>query len=185
MGLGLLVLLFRQIERWLHQHIFKVGWLLTNDYQTTTILYYILFLPGILLHELALWLAAGLLNVRAERAIQFPEPQEIGELRLNFIRLATETGLIKRLVIAAAPFAAGLIALWAIGAQVFNWQALIGMMPAFPGSLDESGLLAISTLYRGQRISGSGSIPGFHNRQHACYPALADASCRARRKRPS
>ena len=74
-----MLVLFRQIERWLHQHIFKVGWLLTNNFQTTTVLYYILFLPGILLHECSLWLAAGILNVRAERAIEFPAEQEIGE----------------------------------------------------------------------------------------------------------
>lgn len=100
-------------------------------------------MPGILLHELARWLAAGLLNVRAERAIQFPEPQEIGELRLNFIRIAADTGVVKRLIISATPLALGLTALWAIGARIFNWGALMGI--AAPGSLDDL-LLAISTL---------------------------------------
>ncbi len=141
--LGLLLYVFRRTERWLHQHLFKVGWLLTQDNRTTTILYYILFLPGILLHELARWLAAGLLNVWAERAIQFPEPQDIGELRLNFIRIAAETGVVKRLIIGATPLALGLTALWAIGAYIFNWQSLVSI--AAPGNLDDL-LLAISTL---------------------------------------
>jgi len=118
--LGLLLALFRQIERWLHQHIFKVGWLLTNNYQITTVLYYIIFLPGILLHESTLWLTAGLLNVRADRAIQFPEQQEIGELRLNFIRLSAETGLIRLTLIKMAPLLAGVAALWAISGHVLN-----------------------------------------------------------------
>ncbi len=100
-------------------------------------------MPGILLHELARWLTAGLLNVWAERAIQFPEPQEIGELRLNFIRIAADTGVVKRLIISATPLALGLTALWAIGARIFNWRALMGI--AAPGSLDDL-LLAISTL---------------------------------------
>ena len=31
---------------------------------------------------------AGIMNVRADRSIQWPEKQEIGDLKLNFIRLA-------------------------------------------------------------------------------------------------
>ena len=131
----MLLSVFRWIERWLHQHLFKVGWLLTNNFQTTTILYYIIFLPGILLHEISLWLAAGVLNVRAERAIQFPEAQEIGELRLNFIQIAAGTGAFKRLIIAAAPLAVGAAALWAIAAHIFDWQATLGITA--PGNVDD------------------------------------------------
>ncbi len=85
----------RRLERWLHQHIFKVGWLLTKNLQTTTILYYTFFLPGVVLHEFIYWLFAGFINVRAERAIAWPEAQAIAELRLNFIRLARNTGRIR------------------------------------------------------------------------------------------
>lgn len=67
---GMFILL-RRIERWLHQHIFKVGWLLTKNFQTTTILYYTFFLPGVFLHELTYWLTAGILNVRATVSIPF------------------------------------------------------------------------------------------------------------------
>ncbi|MCY3833198.1 MAG: hypothetical protein OXG85_09280 [Chloroflexi bacterium] len=124
-ALGLLLWLFRQIERWLHQHIFKVGWLLTNNYQITTVLYYIVFLPGILLHEFTLWLAAGLLRVRAVRAIQFPATQEIGELRLNFVRLSPQSGLLRLSLIRLAPFVAGLCALWLIAAQVLDLDQIV------------------------------------------------------------
>lgn len=142
-GLGLLFLLFRQIERWLHQHIFKVGWLLSNSFQVTTVLYYILFLPGIVLHEATLWLAAVLLNARAERSIGFPEPQAIGELRLNFIRLAEDTGRAKRLIIRICPVAAAMAALWVIAANVFRWEELLGL--AAEGSLD-SVVAALASL---------------------------------------
>ena len=142
-GLGLLFLTFRQIERWLHQHIFKVGWLLSGSFQITTVLYYILFLPGIVLHEATLWLAASLLNARAERSIRFPEPQAIGELRLNFIRLAEDTGRAKRMIVRLCPVAAGMAALWAIAANVFRWEELLGL--AAEGSLD-SLVAALSSL---------------------------------------
>lgn len=133
-GLGLLFLLFRQTERWLHQHIFKLGWLLSNSLQVTTVVYTIIFLPGIILHESVLWLAAGLLNVRAERSIRFPELQDIGELRLNFIMLADSAGRVKRLIIRVCPAGAGILALWAIAVHVFQWEALLEL--AASGSLD-------------------------------------------------
>ncbi|MCY3866555.1 MAG: hypothetical protein OXG68_14050 [Chloroflexi bacterium] len=130
--------MFRQTERWLHQHIFKVGWLLTNNFQTTTILYYILFLPGILLHELSLWLAAGILNVRAERAIAFPAEQEIGELQLNFIRISPQSGAIRYSLAKLAPILAGLVCLWMIAARIFSWQDAAAI--AASGSIDALAL---------------------------------------------
>jgi len=104
--IGLLVAM-RRLEGWLHQHIFKVGWLLTKNLHTTTILYYTFFLPGVFFHEFVLWLVAGMLNVRAERAIAWPEAQAIAELKLNFIRLAKNTSAFKVAVISIAPLLAG------------------------------------------------------------------------------
>lgn len=105
--IGLLVAM-RRLEGWLHQHIFKVGWLLTKNLHTTTILYYTFFLPGVVFHEFILWLVAGMLNVRAERAIAWPESQAIAELRLNFIRLARNTPPFKLAVITLAPLIAAM-----------------------------------------------------------------------------
>ncbi len=132
--LALLLVVFRQIERWLHQHIFKVGWLLCKNFQVTTVLYYILFLPGILLHEITLWLAAGILRIRAERAIAFPARQEIGELRLNFIRLSPSSGRARRSLATLAPFAAGALCLWLVAIHVFNWREVAAIAAA--GSID-------------------------------------------------
>ncbi|MCY4464330.1 MAG: hypothetical protein OXE46_02200 [Chloroflexi bacterium] len=136
--MGLLFLAFRRVERWLHQHIFKVGWLLTNNFQITTILYYSLFLPGIVLHELCVWLLAGLLRVRAERAISFPAAQEIGELRLNFIRLSPQAGRIRIVIISLTPLAAGIVALWLLAEGVFRWQTALA-------PLDAGGIDALAT----------------------------------------
>lgn len=113
-----MILLLRRLERWLHQHIFKVGWLLTKDFQTTTILYYTFFLPGVVLHELSYWLVAGILDIRAERAIQWPEKQEIAELRLNFIKLAKNISPLKLAIITLAPLTAGIATIWFIANNV-------------------------------------------------------------------
>jgi len=109
--------------------------LLTNNFQVTTVLYYILFLPGILLHEVTLWLAASILNLRAERAIGFPEQQEIGELRLNFIRVSPGSGPIRHTLTKLAPIGSGLACLWLIASQIFNWQDAAAI--AASGSIDD------------------------------------------------
>ncbi len=140
-ALGLLLAFFRQIERWLHQHIFRVGWLLTNSFQTTTILYYILFLPGILLHEFTVWVVAWLLRARAECAIGFPEQQKIGELRLDFIRVSPLAGAVRYALIRYAPLFSGVLCLWAIAAHIFRLQAALLLQP---GSVDELARAVIS-----------------------------------------
>ena len=113
-------ILLRKIERWLHQHIFKVGWLLTHNYRTTTILYYTFFFPGVLLHELTYWLMAGALNVSAERAIKWPEPQEVGELKLNFVRISPKAGIYRRAIITATPLLVALGIIWVVANNVFD-----------------------------------------------------------------
>ncbi len=127
----------RRLERWLHQHIFKVGWLLTKNLQTTTILYYTFFLPGVVLHEFIYWLFAGFINVRAERAIAWPEAQAIAELKLNFIRLARNTGRIRVALISIAPLLGGLAAIWLITNNVLDLNAIVATLNG--GSFEDIG----------------------------------------------
>ena len=121
-------ILLRKIERWLHQHIFKVGWLVTRNYQTTTILYYTIFLPGVLLHEITYWLMAGALNVSAERAIQWPEAQEIGELKLNFVRISPKAGIYRRAIITATPLIVALLIIWFAANNIFDLGKALQIM---------------------------------------------------------
>ncbi len=124
----------RQLEVWLHQHIFKVGWLVTKQYQTTTILYYAFFLPGIILNQFVFWLVAGFLNVSAERSIAWPEKQEIGELKLDFIRLSKNVSPLRFALISTAPLLVGMLAVWQIANNVLN-------VPAFLTEMNEGGFL--------------------------------------------
>lgn len=129
----------RQLEVWLHQHIFKVGWLVTKQYQTTTILYYAFFLPGIILNQLVFWLAAGFLNVSADRTIAWPEKQEIGELKLDFIRLSKNVSPLRFAIISTAPLLVGMIAVWHIANNILN-------VPLFLAEANRGGFLVnIST----------------------------------------
>lgn len=127
--------LLRQMERWLQQHLFKVGWLLTKDFRTTTVLYYVFFLPGVILHEVAMWLAAGVFNVRADRATQFPQPQEIPELRLNFVRISPRAPRWKVALIELAPPVAGIAVVALIANGVLDIAPALSMMRT--GDLDD------------------------------------------------
>ncbi len=124
---GLFIAL-RRIERWLHQHIFKVGWLVTHNYQTTTILYYTFFLPGVVLHEVIYWLVAGIFNVRAEHSIQWPDVQEIGELKLNFVQISNRAAAWRKAIISIAPLVAGILATWFIAENILQITAAVAVM---------------------------------------------------------
>jgi hypothetical protein len=118
------------MRRWLQQHVFKVGWLLTKNLQTTTVLFYTLFLPGVILYEVVYWLAAGILNVRAERAIQWPEGTAIAELRLSFIKLAKNTGAFRLALIAIAPFVVGGLTVYFVANNVLNVDEAAAILQA-------------------------------------------------------
>jgi hypothetical protein len=125
------------LERWLHQHIFKVGWLVTKNFHTTTIFYYTFLMPGVVLHEISLWFMAGIMNVRAERAIQWPEAQEIAELRLNFIKLSKNAPPLKVAIISIMPLIAGLGVVWFIANNVLNIQGFLDILSS--GQLEDVG----------------------------------------------
>jgi hypothetical protein len=85
-------------------------------------------LPGVVLHEVVYWLAAGLLNVRAERAIAWPEKQEIGELHLNFVQLSKRAGQVRTAIISTAPLFVGIAVVWLIADSIFDIPAIVAEM---------------------------------------------------------
>jgi hypothetical protein len=102
--------------------------LLTRSFQTTTILYYTFFIPGVFLHELSYWLVAGILNVHAKSAIQWPEAQEIAELDLSFIELAKNVNPFKLAIITLAPIISGLLAIWLIANNVLDFSSFFALI---------------------------------------------------------
>lgn len=131
----------RRLEQVLHQHIFKVGWLFTKNMRRTTILYYVLFSPGVALNQFMVWLIAGLVNVRAESTIAWPEPQEIAELKLNFVKLPRNVHPVKLAFIGIAPMLTALIIIAFITNNILNGQAFVailnGTAPVPSASVDD------------------------------------------------
>src|SRR5512145_2508393 len=95
-------------EKWIHSHLYGVGWLLTNEKQSATILYYLILFPGVFLHEFTQWLVAGAINVPTKRLTTWPEPQENGTLRLDFVQVQP-VDRIRSAIIGAVPFAIGIV----------------------------------------------------------------------------
>ncbi len=113
---------------------------MTNQYQTTTILYYAFFFPGILLNQITVWAVAGFLNVRAKRSIAWPQKQEIGELNLNFVQLSKNVDPLRLAIISVAPLIIGMLLTWHIANNILSIQTFITMMgqSGFLGNVAEA-----------------------------------------------
>lgn len=123
---GVLILL-NVAEKWVHRHLYGVGWVLTNNKKTATALYYVLLLPGVFVHEFTQYLVAGALNVRIRRVIAWPEAQDNGTLRLNFITPQRARPL-ERAIIGAAPLAVGLALVWVISTRILNLEDVLAAL---------------------------------------------------------
>jgi len=111
-------------ERWIHSHLFGVAWLATNSTRSATALYYLLLFPGVFVHELTQYLVAGALNVPIQRVIAWPEAQQDGTLRLDFVRVQNPRRL-SAAIIGAAPLLVGLGIVWLISSRVLDLDAVV------------------------------------------------------------
>lgn len=123
---GVLIALI-YVEKWIHSHLYGVGWVLTNNKRSATALYYVLLLPGVFVHEFTQYLAAGVLNVRIKRVIAWPEAQDDGTLRLNFVT-AQKALSFQKAIIGAAPLATGLALVWVISNYILNLEEVLAAL---------------------------------------------------------
>ena len=98
---------------------------MTKKLQTTTILYYLIFLPGVAAHEFILWLTAGIMDVRAERAIEWPESQSVAELQLTFVKLNKNAGSLKTALIGISPLVFGILFIGFVANNILNVNGFV------------------------------------------------------------
>jgi hypothetical protein len=94
------------LERWIHRHLQGLGLLLTGDPEVAVLIYYVLLLPGVLLHEGSHWLAAKLLRVPVKRVSLWPQPGRGGTIRLGLVE-TDQADPLRATLIGLAPLAAG------------------------------------------------------------------------------
>ena len=102
------------LERWIHRHLQGIWLLVLRDPDLALIVYSLLMLPGVLLHEGSHWLAATVLGVRAGHFSVIPERMPDGTLRLGYVE-TEKTDFLREAIIGAAPLITGAAAIIFVG----------------------------------------------------------------------
>ncbi|MBC8249125.1 MAG: hypothetical protein H8E90_05555 [Anaerolineales bacterium] len=111
------------MKRWINRHIQGLGLLLMGDNEAAMFLYFVLLLPGILIHELSHWLAANLLGVRTGKISLWPSRRQGNQMRMGSVRVA-RTDPFRSSLIGVAPLISGSIAILIIGQLILDLGGL-------------------------------------------------------------
>ena len=96
------------LQRRLHYEIQAVLYLLTKRIDLALIVFSIIFLPGVVIHELSHYLMARLLKVPVGKFSIVPQSMADGRLRLGYVETAS-TDFFRDALIGAAPLITGSI----------------------------------------------------------------------------
>jgi len=94
------------LQRLLHREIQAVFLILTRDPGLTMVLFSILFLPGVFLHELSHFLMAKILFIRTGKFSIFPKSLPGGRLQLGYVETA-RSDPVRDSLVGAAPLIIG------------------------------------------------------------------------------
>ena len=111
------------LQRRLHQEIQSVLFLVTRRIDLALAIFSILFLPGVLLHEVSHYVTARLLRVPVGRFSIIPQSLPDGRLRLGYVETA-QTDFIRDALIGAAPLIAGSLFVAYAGFVHLNFSTL-------------------------------------------------------------
>ncbi len=110
-------------DRWLHQHLQGVMFLLAHDREIALWLYALVLFPGVFLHEVSHALVAAVLGVKIGRINIFP--RRIGKrIQLGFVPIQ-ETDFLRASLIGAAPLLTGSAVIFALGQHVFGTPEVV------------------------------------------------------------
>lgn len=105
------------LRRWIEAHVQGVAYLITGDPTVALWIFFVVFLPGTLVHELSHWLAAKLLGVRTGRIVIWPQAKRDGSLWLGSIQIA-HADPVRSSLIGLAPLVSGSLLVALIGARL-------------------------------------------------------------------
>lgn len=107
-------LLMYPLNRWITTHVQGVAFLLTGNSQVAMWFFWVLFLPGTLLHEFSHWLTAFLLRVKTSRFSLWPTVKKRGQLQMGSVQVEV-VDPFRHSLIGLAPLIFGTIAVLIIG----------------------------------------------------------------------
>jgi hypothetical protein len=108
------------LTQWITKHIQGVGYLVTGDGQVALVLYFLLILPGVLIHEISHALIAWLLRVPVRHfSIGVRQKGRGRQVALGSVDIAS-TDPLRASLIGIAPLLFGCGAIWAISGRVLG-----------------------------------------------------------------
>ena len=115
---GILLLM----QRWIHTHLHGVSMLITRRAEWAVIMYSLILLPGVFLHEASHWLTATFLGVRTGSFSLIPRRQGDGSIVLGYVEYykGRTLGPIRESLIGGAPLIAGTAVILLIGFKIFG-----------------------------------------------------------------
>jgi len=129
-GLWLLLALlgpFILLQRGLHKELQSVFFVITRRVDVSIVLFSILFLPGVVLHEISHYLTAILLRVRTGRFSIIPQNLGNGRFQLGYVE-TEKTDIFRDSIIGIAPLISGGVVVGFIGKNQLNvtslWETL-------------------------------------------------------------
>ena len=130
-------------QRYLHRELQAVLLILTRRADLTIMLFSLIFLPGVVLHEASHWLMAKILRVPTGRFSILPRPMGNGRLQMGFVDTASADWFRDALIGAAPLISGGLVVAYA-GLSRLSMDDT--WLQASAGTVD-SLTAALSTLY--------------------------------------
>jgi hypothetical protein len=124
LSLTFLLLLF--LKQWITQHMQGIVLLLSHNEDLASLMYFIVLLPGVLLHEGSHWLVAKLLRVRTGKLSIGLSQRRGGQLEMGSLQVA-KTDPIRGSLIGVAPLVGGILAIFVIGWWALGVDALARM----------------------------------------------------------
>lgn len=127
-----LLLLLMVLRRVLNQHLPGVIYLLTRSEELAFLFYFLLLLPGVVLHELSHWLAAKLLGVRVGSLSLGPKSMDGGKrIEMGAVRIGS-TDPFRESLIGVAPLVTGsalilYLAECRLGVEVLSSQVIVNL----------------------------------------------------------
>lgn len=107
-------LLIYPLNRWISAHVQGVAFLLTGSPEVALWVFWVLFLPGTLLHEISHWITAKLLGVKTSRFSIWPKLKKKGELQMGSLQVEVADPF-RHSIIGLAPLIFGSIAVLLVG----------------------------------------------------------------------
>jgi hypothetical protein len=111
------------VSRWITRQVQLLGLHLTGDERAAQMTYYLLMLPGILVHEVSHVLMARLVGLRVGEFSVGPRPRNQTSIELGSVTIS-RADVFRESLVGLAPFLSGTAVLVLVGYRVFDVGAL-------------------------------------------------------------